>query len=113
MCEKLVSVSRVFSVSTLTLKSQGCASWAQSKNLALFNILFCRYKDLAKLCALFKDMKKDLKKYIGKLGTVVDSRIKFAFNYIFQVFSLNPSSVNAFRWVQDNFKDKAASSIDS
>ena len=62
-----------------TLKCQGCAPWAQSKNLAPFSILFCRTKDHAQLRAPFSDMKKDLEKYIGKLGTtVVDSSIKFS-----------------------------------
>ena len=32
-----------------TLKCQGCAPWALSENLAPFNILFCRPKDLSKL----------------------------------------------------------------
>ena len=97
-----------------TLKCQGCAPWAQSKNLAPFSILFCRNIDHAKLCASFPDMKKDLEKYIGKLGTtVVDSSIKFAANYTYQVFSLNPGGVNALGWVQEDFKDKPAPSIDS
>ena len=34
-----------------TLKCQGCAPWAQSKNVAPFSILFCRIKDHAKLRA--------------------------------------------------------------
>jgi len=97
-----------------TIKCHGCAPWAQSKNLAPFNILFCRNKDHSKLRAAFKDMKRDLEKYIGKLGTtVVDSSIKFAANYTFQVFSLNPSSANALGWDQENFKEKPAPSIDS
>ena len=59
-------------------------------------------------------MKRDLEKYIGKLGTtVVDSSIKFAANYTCQVFSLNPGGANALRWVQEDFKDKPAPSIDS
>lgn len=55
-------------------------------------------------------MKKDL--YKGKLvTTVVDSTIKFAANYTYQVDSLYPSSTNALGWVQDNFKDKPPPSI--
>lgn len=66
-----------------TLKFYGCASWAQSKNLAPFNIPICN-KEHSKLRADFKDMRKDLEKYIGKLGTrVVDSHIKFAANYTY------------------------------
>ena len=59
-------------------------------------------------------MKKDLEKYIGKLGTtVVDSFIKFSANYTYQAFSLSPGGVNALGWVQENFKDKPAPSINS
>ena len=96
-----------------TLKCQGCAPWAHSNNLAPFLILFCRNKDHAQLRAPFSDMKKDLEKYIGKLGTaVVDSSIKFAANYTYQVFSLNPGGA-ALGWVQEDFKDKPAPSINS
>ena len=97
-----------------TLKCQGCAPWARSRKLAPFSILFCRIKDHAKLRASFLDMKRELEKYIGKLGTtVVDSSIKFAANYMCQVFSLNPGGANALGWVQEDFKDKPAPSIDS
>ena len=97
-----------------TLKCQGCAPWAQSKNLAPFSILFCRTKDHAKLCASFLDMKNDLEKYIGKLGTtVVDSSIKFSANYTNQVFSLSPGGANALGWAQEDFKYKPAPSINS
>ena len=59
-------------------------------------------------------MKKDLEKYIGKLGTiVVDSSIKFPANYTCQVFLLNPGGTNALGWVQEDFRDKPAPSIDS
>ena len=59
-------------------------------------------------------MKKDLERYIGKLGTtVVDSSVKFAANYTYQVFSLNPGAANALGWVQEDFKDKPAPSVDS
>ena len=97
-----------------TLKCQGCAPWAHSKNLAPFSILFCRNKDHAQLRAPFSDMKKDLEKYIGKLGTtVVDLSIKFSANYTYQAFSLSPGGANALGWVQENFKDKPAPSINS
>ena len=56
------------------LKCQGCGPWARSKDLAPFSILFCRNKEHAQLRAPFSEMKKDLEKYIGKLGTsVIDS----------------------------------------
>ena len=59
-------------------------------------------------------MKKDLEKYIGKLGTtVVDSSIKFFLNYAYQVFSLSPGDVNVLGWAQEDFKDKPAPSINS
>ena len=65
-----------------TLKCQGCASWACSNDLAPISILFCRNKVHAQLRAPFPEMKKDLEKYIGKLGTtVVDSSIKYSANY--------------------------------
>ena len=59
-------------------------------------------------------MKKDLERYIGKLGTtVVDASINFAANYTFQIFSLNPGAANALGWVQEDFKDKPAPTVDS
>ena len=59
-------------------------------------------------------MKKDLEKYIGKLGTtVVDSSIKFSANYTYQAFSLSPGGVNVLGWAQEDFKDKPAPSINS
>ena len=97
-----------------TLKCQGCAPWARSKNLAPFSILFCRNKEHAQLRAPFSDMKKDLEKYIGKLGTtVVDSSMKFSANYTYQAFSLSHGGVNALGWTQEDFKDKPAPSINS
>ena len=97
-----------------TLKCQGCAPWACSKDLAPFKILFCRNKEHAQLRAPYSDMKKDLEKYIGKLGTtVVDSSIKFSANYTYQAFSLSPGGVNALGWTQEDFKDKPAPSINS
>ena len=97
-----------------TLKCQGCAPWARSKELAPFSILFCRNKEHAQLRAPFPEMKKDLEKYIGKLGTtVVDSSIKFSANYAYQAFSLSPGDVNVLGWAQEDFKDKPAPSINS
>ena len=67
-----------------------------------------------KLRAPFSDMKKDLEKYIGKLGTtVVDSSIKFSANYTYQAFLLSPGGINALGWAQEDFKDKPAPSINS
>ncbi len=66
-----------------SLKCHGCAPWASSKNLAPFSILFCRNKKHAGLRADFKDIKRDLEKYMGKLGTAVaDASIKFSVNYM-------------------------------
>ena len=97
-----------------TLKCQGCAPWACSKDLAPFSILFCRNKEHAQLRAPFPEMKKDLEKYIGKLGTmVVDFSIKYLANYAYQAFSLSPGDVNVLGWVQEDFKDKPAPSINS
>ena len=59
-------------------------------------------------------MKKDLEKYIGKLGTtVVDSSIKYSANYTNQAFSLSPGGGNALGWAQEDFKNKPAPSINS
>ena len=44
---------------------------------------------------------------------MVDSSIKFAANYTYQVFSLNPGGANALGWVQEDFKNKPAPSINS
>ena len=96
-----------------SLKCQGCASWAQSKNLALLSVLFCRRKEHAELRSPFPEMKKDLELYIGKLGTmIVDSSVRFAANYTYQVFSMGPG-VSAVGWDQEQFKDKPAPSVDS
>ncbi len=96
-----------------TLKCQGCAPWALANKLAPLSILFCRKREHANLRAPFSDMKRDLEKYLGKLGTtVVDSSIKFAANYTYQVFSMDPGA-NALGWVQEDFIGKPAPSIDS
>ena len=59
-------------------------------------------------------MKKDLYKYIGKMGTtVVDSSIKYSANYAYQALSLSPGGVNVLGWAQEDFKDKPAPSINS
>ena len=39
-----------------TLKCHGCATWATSKNLAPFSVLFCRNKDHSKLRAEVKEI---------------------------------------------------------
>ena len=58
-------------------------------------------------------MKKDLEQYLGKLGTmIVDSSVRFAENYMHQVFSMGPGA-NAVGWDQKKFEDKPASSVDS
>ena len=41
-----------------SLKCQGCVSWAQTKNLALLSVLFCRRKEHAELRSPFPDIKK-------------------------------------------------------
>ena len=97
-----------------TLKCQGCAPWARSKDLAPFSILFCRNKEHAQLRAPFPEMKKDLEKYIGKLAaSVVDSSIKYSANYTYQVFSLSPGDRNVLGWVQEDFENNPAPSINS
>ena len=96
-----------------SLKCQGCANWAQSRNLAPLSVLFCKRKDHAELRAPFPEMKKDLEKYLGKLGTmIVDLSIRFAANYTYQVFSMTPGA-NALGWDQKKIQDNPAPSIDS
>ena len=73
-----------------SLKCQGCASWAQSKNLAPLSVLFCRRKEHAELRSPFAELKKDLELYIGKLGTmIVDSSVRFAANYTYLLSVFN------------------------
>ena len=73
-----------------------------------------RNKEHAQLRAPFPKMKKDLEKYIGKLGSsVVDSSIKYSANYTYQVFSLSPGDGNVLGWVQEDFKNNPAPSINS
>ena len=48
-----------------SLKWQGCAVWAQPKNLAPLSVFFCR-KEHAAVRAPFNEMKKDLEQYLGK-----------------------------------------------
>ena len=59
-----------------------CASWAESKGLAPFRILFCKNKNHSSSRAPLSSLKTELEKYIGKLGTtVVDTKIRFSVNY--------------------------------
>ena len=97
-----------------SLKCHGCAPWASSKNLAPFSILFCRNKEHAGLRADFKDIKRDLEKYMGKLGTAVaDASIKFSVNYMNQVHAAGPPSANGLGWKVEDFKNKPAPTINS
>ena len=85
-----------------TLKCDECKTWASTKGLAPFNILFCRNKEHSTTRAAFNILKKDMEKYIGKFGTtIVDSSIKFSVNYMYQIHSLAPGSANAVGWGQN------------
>ena len=76
--------------------------------------MFCRNKEHASLRADFKEIKKELEKYLGKLGTTVaDSSIKFSVNYTNQVCAAGPPSANGLGMNADKFKDKPAPSINS
>ena len=58
------------------------AAWAESKGLAPFSIFFCKNKNPNSSRAPLSNLKTELEKYIGKLGTtVVDTKIKFSVNY--------------------------------
>ena len=67
------------------LKCAICASWAESKGLAPFSIFFWKQKQHGDSRAQLADLRKELEKYIGKLGsTVVDSKIQFSVNFMFR-----------------------------
>ena len=75
------------------LKCTICASWAESKGLALFIIFFCKRKEQGYSRAPLADLKSALEKYIGKLVTaIVDSSIQFAVNFMFQTTILSDGS---------------------
>ena len=77
-CTNYTNVSEV-------LKCTICASWAESKGLALFSIFCCKQKEQGDSRAPLVDLKSALEKYIGKLGTIiVDLIIQFAVNFMFQ-----------------------------
>ena len=76
-------------------------------------MFFCRKKEHATLRAPYTEMKKDLEQYLGKLGTmIVDSSIKFAVNYTYQVFTMGPGA-NALGWHQKKLENMPAPSIES
>ena len=75
------------------LKWAICASWAESKGLASFGIFFYKCKEHGDSRAPLADLKRELEKYIGKLGTaIVDSSIQFAVNFMFQSLIISDSS---------------------
>ena len=77
-CNNVASVPEI-------LKWAVCASWAVSKGLAQFSIFFCKQKQHRDSRAPLADLKTVLENYIRKLGTtIVDLKIKFAVNFMFQ-----------------------------
>ena len=97
-----------------TLKCNDCKTWATTRELAPFNVLFCRKRDHGANRAAFASMKKDMEKYIGKFGTtIVDSSIKFSVNYMYQAHSLAPGSANMLGWGQGIDSLEPAPVIDS
>ena len=96
------------------LKCKECSNWASKQGLAGFNILFCKNKEHVSSRAAFSLLKKDMEKYIGKFGTsIVDSSIKFAVNYTFQINSVAPESSFGTGWDQEIWKTKPAPTINS
>ena len=78
------------------LKCSDCASWATTKGLAPFSILYCRRKEHAETRAPLSDIKANLEKYLGKLGTtIVDSGIIYAVNLMYQIRSTGPITARA------------------
>ena len=75
------------------LKCADCASWVVSKGLAPFSIFFCKQKEHGESRALLVELKTELEKYLGKLGTtIVDSKIQFPVNFMFQPPDIKESS---------------------
>ena len=65
------------------LKCAQCASWSESKSLALFSIFFCKQKEHGEWKA--SEIKSALEKYIGKLANaIVEANILFAVNFMFK-----------------------------
>ena len=93
-----------------SLKCQGCASWAQAKNLAPLSVMFCRRKEHVELRSPFAEMKKDLEQYLGKLGTMIVDKICCKL-YLSSI--LNGPGANALGWDQKKFENVPAPSIDS
>ena len=55
------------------------------KGIGPFSIFFCKQKQHGDSRAPLPDLKKELERYIGKLGTIiVDSKIQFTENFMFQ-----------------------------
>ena len=64
-----------------------------SKGLAPFSIFFCKQKQHGDSRAPLAKLKKELEKYIGKLGTtIVDSKIQIAVNFMFQTTNMKGGS---------------------
>ena len=66
----------------------------QRKNVALMSkAKKCKRKEHRDSRAPLADLKRELEKYIGKLGTaIVDSSIQFAVNFMFQSLIISDSS---------------------
>ena len=68
-CENIASIPEV-------LKCTVCGTWAEFRGLTPFSIFFCKNKLHSSFQAPFPELKAELEKYLGKLGTtVVDSKI--------------------------------------
>ena len=59
----------------------------------MFSIFFCKQKEQGDSRAQLAELKRELEKYIGKLGTtIVDSSIQVAVNFLFQTSETKESS---------------------
>ena len=64
--------------------------------MAPFSILYCKKREHGQTRAPFSEIKANLEKYLGKLGTaIVDSSIIYAVNFMYQIHSLEPVTANA------------------
>ena len=86
---------------------------AESKGLSLFSIFFCKQKQHGDSRAELSVLRKELKKYIEMLGsTVVDSKIQFSVNYMFQKIKKIQKTKNT-KSTQDKVSLLPATTFDS
>ena len=90
MCLKPKSVCKTRKCNNVSnvpeiLKYPICATWAGSKSLAPVSIFFWEKKQQEDSRAVLAELRNELEKYIGTLGTtVMDSKINLLLNFMFK-----------------------------